>query len=256
MKINRNIPMMLAVISLTVSALACGVGAQATPIPTVPPPTDTPLPLPTKTIRPTATPQPTATPDVVATGMAELETAMSVLVQEYYDEGYLPSVEGEYIPLADFEEDWAQMDWYKWWTFDLSASTFVMNGHFNWSSAIDRPEVSGCGFAFNVSENGAYAVFVDKDRILFLNDKGYEVGKTRGSGRVSFSLPAETDFTLIVNNADHKAIVLVDSEFNGEYAFSRNESISGPVGYSILSGTNKDFGTHCEITNAELWIIE
>lgn len=257
MKKKHNLPIILTVIILTLGVLACGLvtSAEPTEIPATntPPPT---LPEPTNTERPTATSEPSATPDIVATGMAELEGEMRVQVQGYYDDGYLPSVDGEYVPLADFEEDWAQMDWYRWWTFDLSASTFVMSGHFSWSSAVDRPEISGCGFAFDVSENGAHAAFVDKERILFLNDKGYEVGKTRGSGRVSFSLPAEADFTLIVNNSEHKAFALVDGEFVGEYALSQDEVVSGPVGYSVLSGTNRDFGTHCEITNASLWIIE
>jgi len=258
MLISNSMRYLYAFLVLVLASVACSLGAS--PEPTEIPATKTPLPTstpnPTSTPKPTSTPRPTETPDVVATEMSELESEMSVLVQGYHDEGYLPSADGEYIPLADFEEDWAQIDWYRWWTFDLTASTFVMSGHFNWSSAVDYPAISGCGFAFDVSENSAYAVFVDKDRILFLNGKGYEVGKTRGSGRVSFSLPAEIDFTLIVNSEEHKAFALVDGEFIGEYAISQNENISGAVGYSILSGTNRDFGTHCEITNASLWVTE
>ena len=138
----------------------------------------------------------------------------------------------------------------------MSASTFVMSGHFSWSSAIENPNPSGCGFAFDVSENGAYAAFVDKSRIFFVDSQGHELGKMRGSGRLSLSLPGEVDFTLIVNNNGHKAYAIVDDKLIGEYSINQDDVISGPVGYSILSGTNKGFGTHCEITNASVWVIE
>ncbi len=257
MKNRRFTHLFALVLFVMVVGVACGL--SSTPTPTLAPtsaPTNSPLPAPTRTEQPTSTPSPTETPDVVATEFARSETEMGTKVQEYYDAGYLPSSDGKYIPLEDFKEDWAQIDWYRWWSFNLSASTFVMSGHFSWSSAVDDPNPSGCGFAFDISENRAYAAFVDKDRIFFVDSQGYEMGKTRGSGRLSLSLPAEVNFTLIVNNIGHRAYALVDDKLIGEYLINQDEIIIGPVGYSILSGTNKDFGTHCEITHASIWIIE
>ena len=249
-----SVRILIAILALVLASLACSPGVSAEP--TEIPATNTPQPLPTNTAEPTFTPKPTATPNIIATEVSKRKAELSGLIREYYNAGYLPSVEGEFFVLPDFDEDWAQIKYYRWWRMDLSASTFVMSGHLSWSSAIEYPDISGCGFAFGASEIEAFAVFVDKDRILFVNANGDEVGKTRGSGRVSFSLPAEADFTLIVNAEADKAYALVNGEFIGEYPLNQDKIISGQIGYSILSGTNKDFGTHCEITNAGLWIIE
>ncbi len=135
-----------------------------------------------------------------------------------------------------------------------------MSAHFKWSTVVVTPNVSGCGFVFAVQESGDhYAVFLDKSRILFLgNDSSrngsysYEVGKTKGSGRVKFDNPAEADFTLIVK--DKYAYVLVDGELNAEYTLSKTQPIDGALGLTILSGTNKDYGTRCEMTNLHVWV--
>lgn len=78
------------------------------------------------------------------------------------------------------------------------------------------------------------------------------VGTTRGTGRVKFNLPAEADFTLIVKDA--YAYVLVDGEVVGEYTLAQSRSLRGNLGLTVLSGTNKDYGTRCEMTNLHLWI--
>jgi len=111
MKTNRNIPVVLAIIILTFSVPACGVGAPATPTPTVPPATDTPLPTPTKTVRPTETPKQTATPDMAAT--QKVDDFYAVL-QSFEEKGYLESTDGEIFELESFNEEWAQIGWYQW----------------------------------------------------------------------------------------------------------------------------------------------
>jgi hypothetical protein len=255
MEKHRFTQLCALVLFVMVIGTSCGLSSTPALTPTSAP-TNSPLPSPTRTERPTSTPRPAETPDAVATESTRLETEMGTKVQEYYDAGYLPSADGEYIQLEDFSEDWAMIDSYRWWGFNVSASTFVMSGHFSWSSAIENPNPSGCGFAFDISENRAYAAFVTTSRIFFVDSQGHELGKMRGSGRLSLAFPAEADFTLIVNNNGHKAYAIVDDNLIGEYSINEDDIISGPVGYSILSGTNKDFGTHCEITNARVWVIK
>jgi hypothetical protein len=46
----------------------------------------------------------------------------------------------------------------------------------------------------------------------------------------------------------------VDGEVVGEYTLSQSRSLHGNLGLTILSGTNKDFGTRCKMTNLHLWI--
>jgi len=174
--------------------------------------------------------------------------------------GYLKMNDGKLIELADFKEEWAQLGWYWRWTYDAyQVSDFYMSGHFKWSSAYRSADLSGCGFVFAEQENGNhYAVFLDKSKILFAQTEYYyyPIGTTRGTGRVKFGnpfdQPDEADFALIVKDA--YAYVLVNGEAVGEYTLSQSKNLRGKVGLSLLSGTNKDYGTRCEITNLHLWI--
>jgi hypothetical protein len=69
-----------------------------------------------------------------------------------------------------------------------------------------------------------------------------------------FDQPVEADFTLILNDAD--AYVLIDEDLVGEYPLSQTKVLHGNLGLTLLSGTNKDFGTRCEMTNVHAWIAK
>ena len=60
---------------------------------------------------------------------------------------------------------------------------------------------------------------------------------------MKFGNPGEADFTLIVKG--HYAYVLVDEAVIGEYTLSQSQPVRGNLGLTILSGTNKDYGTRC-----------
>lgn len=207
------------------------------------------------------TPKATRTPNLAATQQMEEWNAE---VQRYFEAGYLTTPEGKFIRYNDFVKEWAQLNWYQWWTLSITASDFYMSAHFKWSSAYRSADISGCGFAFAIQDNGDnYAVFLDRSQVYFIdNDQSYSgyrpMGRTRGTGRVNFGnpadKPAEADFTLIVKDA--YAYVLVDGEVVSEYTLAQSRPLRGNVGLTLLSGTNKDFGTRCEITNLHLWIPE
>jgi hypothetical protein len=80
------------------------------------------------------------------------------------------------------------------------------------------------------------------------------MGRTRGSGTVKFSNPAEADFKLIVK--DNYAYVLVDDVVVGEYTLSQSQPVRGDLALTVLSGTNKDYGTRCEMTDIHVWTPE
>lgn len=223
----------------------------------------------TITPRPSFTPRPTHTPYLTGTAravIAKTETQMyfdqlKEETQKYYDLGYLTTTDGAYRKYASFSEEWAQLRWYRWWILDDVADNFYMSARFKWSSAYRNADVSGCGFVFAVQENGDhYAVFLDRSIIRFLNadQSSYtrRLGLTRGTGRVNFNNPAdqpvEADFTIIVNDA--YVYVLVDDELVGEYSLPQSRPLKGNLGLTLLSGTNKDFGTRCEMTNVHAWI--
>jgi hypothetical protein len=252
---------MVLILTFTISACSVSV-AQPTSTPAS---TDTPQPTPTITLtptntpRPSPTPRPTKTPNLAATQRIEGYNAET---QSYFDKGYLKTVDGKIKEIDDFAYDWAQINYYNWLRLNESVSDFYLSAHFKWSSAFRNADLSGCGIAFAIQDNGDhYAVFLDRSRILFLNADqtahySKKVDMTRGTGKVKFDNPAdhpvEADFTLIVKGT--YAYVLVDNEVAGEYTLAQSKILKGDVGLSLLSGTNKDFGTRCEMTNIRIWV--
>ena len=247
----------LAFISLV--SLACSTLATDIPPTGTPQPTATRTLVPTATLTPTNTPRPTRTPNLAATQRAD---EINAEAQSYFEMGYLSTAEGSFVEYDDFKSEWAQLGWYQWSILGDRARDFFMSAHLKWSSAYRNADTSGCGFVFAVQENGDhYAVFLDRTEILFLDsDSAYNysrrVGLTRGTGRVRFGNPAdqpvEADMTLIVIKA--YAYVLVDGEVMGEYSLSQSKLLKGNLGLTLLSGTNKDYGTRCEMTNIHAWI--
>jgi hypothetical protein len=242
---------------LVLVSLACAT-SQPTPIPTntpEPTATSTETAVPTHTPRPSPTPRPTQTPNLTATERAaELEAE----VQSYFDRGFLATTEGRFRELDDFRFDWAQLGYYRRFPIQDSVGDFFLSAHFKWDSAFRNSNTSGCGFIFGAQPNDDhYAVFLDRQRVLFLitdNTVGFSrpVTPTRGTGNVKFDYPAEADFTLIVKDA--YAYVLVNGEVVGEYTLARSRALEGGVGVTVLSGTNRDFGTRCEMTNLHLFL--
>ncbi|MEO8355297.1 MAG: hypothetical protein ABI621_05255 [Chloroflexota bacterium] len=208
---------------------------------------------PTVTLLPTSTPRPTSTPNVAAT---QRRSDLQAEVQSYFDRGFLESTEGTFKELDDFSDEWAQLGWYELERIGMKASDFVLSGHFKWSSAYQNADTYGCGYVFSLQENrDHYALFLDRSKVLFLiTSDGYGriSGPTRGTGRVKFGNPAEADFTAIVKG--NYVYALVDNEVIGEYTLSQSRPLTGDIALTVLSGTNKDYGTRCEMTNLHLWI--
>ena len=250
-----------AVLILGLVQPACAGTATEIPSTSTPVPTSTVTLTPTETLVPTRTPRPTRTPNLAATQLIENYQGE---LQKYFDTGLVKTTEGSFNEYDDFSEEWAQLGWYQRTDLNDAASDFFLSARLRWSSAYRNADVSGCGFVFAIQDNGDhYAIFLDRTRILFLDSSSayaYSrlVGLTRGSGRVRFNNPAdqpvEADFTVVVT--DTHTYVIVDEEIVGEYTLSQSKVLEGDLGLTILSGTNKDFGTRCEMTNIHSWISE
>jgi hypothetical protein len=179
-------------------------------------------------------------------------------VQNFFEKGYLATTEGQYIEFGDFSYEWAQLGFYNWLPIADSVGDFHMSAHFKWDSALKNSDTAGCGFIFGIQPNDDhYAIFLDRTKVYFLiTDRtvGFSrtVTPTRGTGQVKFEYPAEADFTLIVNGIS--AYVLVDGEMVGEYTLAKSRAPIGGLGLSVLSGTNKGYGTRCEMTELRLWL--
>ncbi len=255
MKHNNTGPMFSVLLIFAFVLPACNIAAAEPTFTSTPKATATITPTPTSTPKPSVTPRPTRTPNLGATQRVE---DLNAEAKSYFDLGYLSTADGKFTEFDDFTEDWAKIDYYQWWNLNKKASNFYMSAHFNWFTALQNSNESGCGFVFSIQENNDhYAVFLDRTNIVFLmSDKslGYsrDVGKTRGTGRVKFDNPAEADFALIVKDA--YAYVLVNGEVVSEYTLAQSRTMYGRLALSVLSGTNKDYGTRCEMTNIHVWI--
>jgi hypothetical protein len=257
MKIQKLNPFWLLILTMSFLFQACsGINTEPTAVPNTdtPAPTATDTAVPTSTPKPTATPRPTRTPNLAATQKVE---AYDAEAQKYFDLGFLSTADGSTKEIDDFYYEWAQLGWYNWLPLGDDADDFFISADFAWDSAYKQADVSGCGFAFAIQPDSEhYAVFLDRNSVLFLDaDNRYNgarsVGPTRGTGKVKFTTPAEANLTLIVNGA--YAYVLVDGELVGEYTLSQSRQLTGDVGLTILSGTNKDYGTKCEMTEIHFW---
>jgi hypothetical protein len=233
---------------------ACSPAAVSTPAPTA---TVTSIPAtPTKTLRPTHTPLPTVTPNFTAT---QLMDDLDTLLQLFAQKGYVTTTKGRIIHLPPFDESWAQIDWFSWFDVGgrLPISDFVFMAHFKWTTASSTPNPSGCGVAFGLQPNDEnyYAIFLDKSRLFFYSVQGSQVknvAKAHGTGRVSIdSDPAEADFVLAIKGPT--AFVSVNGDVT-EYALSESQPPRGRVAFGLLSGTNKGYGTRCQIPDPILWV--
>jgi hypothetical protein len=258
--------LLIVLTMLTACSFSQGQAAQvasSTPIPSQSG-TGTLTPRPSFTLRPSQTPNLTATQKIadLRTATQAYFDALDAETQRYYDLGYLSTTDGTNRKYVDFVDEWAQLGWYNWHIYEKRAENFYVSAHFKWSSAYRNADLSGCGIVFAIQENyDKYSVFLDRSGVLFYiyeESYGYyrPVGITRGTGKVEFGnpfdQPVEADFTLIVNDA--YVYVLVNGDLVGEYTLSKNKFYKGGLGPAILSGTNKDFGTRCEITNFHGWI--
>jgi len=257
----KNILSKIALFVCMIVLSACGmVAPAATPTATATESaTATPANTSTPTLTPTATKLPTWTPDPVDVALAQRKDLMFVEIQKYQDTGYLENTKGEYTELADYEQNLAKIANYQWLPLDLSLSpaTFVLSAHFKWSAAKENANLSACGFVFGGHKNGAMAVFLDRKNAVLLDYSGKFMPRSRRAGSFSFKHSDEADFTLIVNNLSKKVFVLINDEFNVEYDLRASTNYSrGYIGYAVISGTNTDYGTRCEITNARLWRID
>ena len=243
--------------------VSVGCASVAAPTPTVAP-SSTPVPptlTATATIPPTSTPRPTATPNLAATQAYEADQAR---LQKYVESGYIASTAGKVYSLDDSTQEMAQIHYLNYFAsgYQDSVKDFAAWVDIKMSSAapVSYPEYSGCGFGFRIKDNGdAYTAMVTNDSVLVtwcfqaLGNKCGRVGKTSGKGTVKLPNPAEAHLEFIVNGGTAHA--LVNGELVAKYTLFGDRLVEpGFFAYSIVSGTNKDYGTRCTMTNGKIWV--
>ena len=63
---------------------------------------------------------------------------------------------------------------------------------------------------------------------------------------------AKAEADVIVAVKDKSSFVSINGDVT-EYTLSADQTTHGKFAFSILSGTNKDYGTRCEMTDNMLW---
>jgi hypothetical protein len=182
---------------------------------------------------------------------------MENLISTLYSSGVIHSREGDYYSLPDFDESWAQIGWYEWWTIGHKANNFVLRADASWESASNKAnwDNAGCGFVFSIADNdNHHAIFLDMDGYVrthkvmngyFYDQQGGYYGKFEiPSDHAELVLAVEKQvLTVLVNG---KVVVKYEDKYIKQ----------GDIALSLASGTNKDFGTRCEMENIDFWEIE
>ncbi len=229
----------------------------STPHPTktptrVPSQTYTLTPVPTSTSTATVTPIPTATQDLTATQQYD---NILTLVNNLAKSGYLTSTKGDFRILEDYSKEWAQLGWYEWVDTDQPVTDFVLQADLSWESANQHPNPSGCGIIFHLQpDDSHYLVYVATDGFVYFQSlvagKGNFIGK-KNYGVAGYKGTA--NLILIVTGAQFR--VLIDGKSIGVFRGYSSSMLDGDLGYTIVSGTNTDYGTRCDMTNVNLWKI-
>jgi hypothetical protein len=259
---RKFFPFIVVVLLLGLTA-ACSQASTSTPAPLATATPVVPTVTPTNTEKPTSTPRPTATPNLAATQQIEDARAH---VQSYVDAGYLESMSGKLVQLDDYHGEMAKIGYLDYGSsgFNDQIKDFAVWSKVKWENAgqVVAPYYSGCGFSFRIDGKtfDGYTAMVTTERVLLtycnssINRCG-EIGKTRGAGVLKMSNPAEATMEMVVR--DSHAYVLINGEFIGEYTLFEDKLIDpGYLIYSIISGTNRDFGTRCEITDTNVWVVK
>lgn len=197
-----------------------------------------------------------ATPatDTEATQQAQ---AMMGTIQQLFDEGIIGRREGTHYRLDDFNESWAQLGYYQWWKIGYAAENFVLSADIAWESASDRanwPE-AGCGIVFSEDDESDHHL-----AYLSLDGFGRLAQISKGQWK---NLAAQRYGTLSVPNGNAKIMLVVYDQrinfyVNGQRVANAYDGSldAGNLALTLLSGTNKDFGTRCQMTNLDLFILE
>jgi len=225
----------------------------ATSAPVLPSATPKPAATATVTPKPTVTVTPTITPNATATQQVELFAAK---VKQYQDAGYVSTANGTYDFLPDKSSSWAEIGYYNWEKTKFSPTDFIIKSDITWNSASAAADSSGCGFVFHIQDNSDHYMF-------YVSLKGYveaavNVGnRWKSLGRGSFGLAAQHGSATVTFIAEGSTFrVLVGDKLIKTYTGLAGKLVTGDLAYTVLSGTNKSYGTSCDFKKTELWTIQ
>ena len=243
---TKRLIMILVFLMLAVGIAACGGGADEQPVEQEAAPTQVEQQV--EPAKPVVESAPTeAAP--VAPSIKELPEAVK---------NYFTGTPVSYFVISDYDQSWAQIGWGQYTSIEDPPSNFVIRTDANWSSASDTAnwDQSGCGFVFHAKDtSNLFISYLGLDGSVYVQRLYNGENKLLGSvnyGKVD--IPEGSAELMLMVNGD-KIYFFV----NGEEVYSGSDSLltgaldSGDLAFILMSGTNKDFGTRCQMKNTDLW---
>jgi hypothetical protein len=181
---------------------------------------------------------------------------MARLAEEYAGKGWLSSGEGLFRRVDDYTGDEPNIGKVLVRGTGYAPREFVMRAHVQYENAEKAANyaLSSCGFiVWRVDEANYYQVYLGMDGYVYSNavvrNRFYSLGK----GFYGFpSLSSgEYDVTLIVSETHMR--VLYNDKLVKTFLNIGGSQMDGKLYFAITSGVEKDFGTRCTFSNAELW---
>jgi len=179
------------------------------------------------------------------------------VLKKLYDESAITSTAGQLFEVDDFDESWAQINWYKWWPVGLTPNRFVATAHMKWDTAsnVSNWFNTGCGFVFDATDtDNHFLVYLGLDG--YANIDRWVNGNAKSLARKYFgkvSVPSgEADVILAVED---ETITYYVNDSLAAHAHDK-QIHRGPLALTLMSGTNKDYGTRCQISDIHVWILK
>jgi hypothetical protein len=203
--------------------------------------------------------------DIVRLRLGEPSTDMQMLVRKLAQDEVISTAEGHYFQMDDLILRWAQINWYKAWFSPIAPDDFVVRADLKWFAASKNANTfnSGCGFAFHASDRrNHYMAFIATDGYVYL----WRVIRGRpavlGMGWYNFYTAGEKDEAGIWVSDATFVLAVEGKKFtffvNGEEIMTRYDPVleEGNLAVALASGINSGFGTQCEFTNTEIFVLE
>lgn len=237
----------LLLLMLTVFIMGCGSAQQVVQVTAKPKFSETPILTSTPAATPTRRLTQTKTPDATATLQSK---KFNELMLNYFDFGFVETVDGEYYLLEDSIQNLAHKGYFKWTAYDVNIRNFILRTNVRMSTANNPSSSTGCGIVFRTVGEFTESIFIQQNGQLY-----YGAGETNfNSGYYGkISNPAELEMVLVVNEKIYQVYIDGKEALNGDSIINPNR---GGIGFAVQSGSDEDFGSQCNFTKNDLWAIK
>ncbi|MBQ6343270.1 MAG: hypothetical protein IJI41_09125 [Anaerolineaceae bacterium] len=182
--------------------------------------------------------------------------AFNELIEQLKTEEVIPRGRGRIQSFGSFEDEYPVMSLYQWFPV-TNAERFVFSANVSWLSAFQAPtaNLAGCGLVFGADPetHNHLMASVRMDGHLYLS--GNDFGKALNYIDYFFGYPTISgSVNLTVIETGEKVITYIDGVRLG----TRSDMLpfGNALGFSVLSGTNLDFGTKCNWSDVYLYTWE